>query len=258
MSECFDCNIVCVMVTHRLEWILHAILNFHHIDYPLKKLLIVCHNQITYDYVTVATKENEPDIQVVYESSFIHMSLGELRNTAFEYIKSDDWVYPFDDDDWRHSQIFRIFMKQVDLSKRCGFSPGMYQFTHRLNYNLNTDGLWTSSDSRGLVHYLAPVSFLKTIAFQYKHQPTLEDTNIHDLSRRQKWLIDNEHCPRIYIRLTHDFNTSPFVQQNQSKAILNYGFYKETAVKESDTSYVEFVKKIVQWKTTSQDKKLIM
>lgn len=151
-------------------------------------------------------------------------TLGSVRNFGLTLIPNGDFIYVFDDDDYRHPDLLHTMWETMQSeSKR----PTMIQITNRLNYNLATGGCWQSTHRHGLVHFLGSIDELRAQKFAYNDTDTLEDISIYALHNRL--LFDNEAAH--YVRYTHGQNASVWVNPRQKEAQLNTGLYVETALK---------------------------
>jgi hypothetical protein len=125
------------------------------------------------------------------------MTLGDMRNLAFEFIPEGALWTLWDDDDWRSDDYLSY------LYNRLGNNDYVF-FTKRIEHNLNTDFTWVMELKSGFVIMFGR----KNWRLRYDNVEYNEDIFLKNMIKeRMKYkIIDNN--PMIYIRFVHNTNTS--------------------------------------------------
>ena len=225
-------TIYCVMVTgkdkSRLDFANIAIENFKNQSYPNKKLIII----------------NEGDAIGVNSSNILEVkiddrvrkgiTLGDMRNMAFEFIPDKAIWTLWDDDDWRSDDYLSILHSKL-------LDNDYIMFTKRLEHNLNTGFTWTMELKGGFVIFFGR----KHTKCEYAKIAVNEDIVLKNyIVENLKYKILNNE-PRIYIRMVHKTNTSLLVNRNKQniKDTRNNKLYYEYDATVEDKEYVKNVVK---------------
>lgn len=207
----------------RNQFIPLAIKNFLMQNYPYKHLLIINHGKEN------IMKTNHPEItELIVDKT--HLTLGDLRNMALEFIPINSYWLTYDDDDVRDCNYFRYLMKKIKHYDAIFLK-------NRFDYNLNNHFVYKCSFTRGM-----PLIFCKKIiGLKYLEKDTLEDIELqNDILKLGKIykVIDND--PILYIRTLHRNNTSSYVDKNKIDIVKynNVGPYKEYYVSEKERKKV--------------------
>lgn len=222
--------VYCVMITGkdaRLNFAEIAIKNFKKQDYQKKKLIIINEGK--------QLNVSDPDILEISITNRKQkkMTLGDMRNLAFEFIPEGALWTLWDDDDWRSDNYLTY------LYNRLGSNDYIF-FTKRIEHNLNTNFTWVMELKSGFVIMFGRKNWeLKYYSSEYNEDIPLKQ----DVKAKTKYvIIDND--PKIYVRMVHKTNTS--VMTNQKKDSLknttnNKNYFEYNATQE----IVDYVKMII-------------
>ena len=222
--------VYCVMITGkdaRLNFAEIAIKNFKKQDYQKKKLIIINEgkqlNVSDHDILEISITNRKQK----------QMTLGDMRNLAFEFIPEGALWTLWDDDDWRSDNYLTY------LYNRLGSNDYIF-FTKRIEHNLNTNFTWVMELKSGFVIMFGRKNWeLKYDSNEYNEDIPLKQ----DVKAKTKYvIIDND--PKIYVRMVHKTNTS--VMTNQKKDSLknttnNKNYFEYNATQE----IVDYVKMII-------------
>lgn len=220
------------------QWALQHFRNMESPSLNMKAKLLILNEHPTENVVRDTTASDDV-IEIPVNRHLPHLkTLGQVRNYGLSLIPSGDFIYIFDDDDYHHPTLFKeMYNVWQSAATR---TTCMVQLKHRLNHNLLNGKTWASRDERGLVHFFGSIDRLRAIGFQYDSKNCLEDLCIHRLSSSEKCLFEQNN-PSLYIRYTHDANTSIFVNPSQTTALLDKGPYQEYYIDDKVTMYCESV-----------------
>lgn len=223
-------KIYCVMVTgksdKRKAFARISIENFKMQRYPNKVLVIVNEG----DPLNVAD-ENVIEVLVPNRDK---ITLGDMRNIAFEYIPNNAIWTTWDDDDWR-SEDYLSYLKS-----NLGDVDYVF-FTRRIEHNLNNGFTFIMELRSGFV-----------IMFGRKKPFTIYDSkDFNEDVLLKKIIIENlkyktlQNDPKMYVRLSHDDNTSTLVKPEKSKVRDTSGnkVYFEYSADEEEIAYAKMIVK---------------
>lgn len=211
--------IYCVMVTgkdDRWNFAQISIKNFKQQDYQKKKLIIINEGK--------KLNVNDPDILEISITNRKQkkMTLGDMRNLAFEFIPEGALWTLWDDDDWRSNNYLTY------LYNRLGNNDYLF-FTKRIEHNLNTNFTWIMELKSGFVIMFGRKNWeLKYDSTEYNEDIPLKQ----DVKAKTKYIIiDND--PKIYVRMVHKTNTSVIANKGKdslrdTKKNKSYFEYKAT------------------------------
>jgi hypothetical protein len=201
-----------------------GIKNFDMQDYKNKKMIIINHNKLK---ILTTPRDDIYELQVEKNN----MTLGDLRNLAFELVPLNAISITWDDDDFRAPNYISFMLNKLISSK----SIAVF-LKNRLEYNLANNYVFKSHFEDGNTHIMC----IKLDRLRYLSKDTLEDVYLGKNLRsfNKKYLaIDND--PKLYIRIIHQNNTSPYAQDTRTE-IVNYSvysYYKESEVSEEEKAY---------------------
>jgi hypothetical protein len=204
-----------------------AILNFRRQNYKKKRLIIINEGE------TLNQKaENDVLEIIIKDRKEKQLTLGELRNMAFEFIPEESIWTTWDDDDWR-SDGYLSFLKS-----KLGFNDYVF-FTRRVEYNMQNGFTWIMELKSGFVIMFGR----KKWDCLYAEKDYNEDIPLknHIMSNLNYKIIENE--PYIYIRTVHGNNTSVMIKPNKSSIANTIGnkVYFEHAADDNVTDYVNSI-----------------
>lgn len=188
-------TIYCVMVTgkvYRTKFAEVSIKNFKQQTYQDKKLIIINEGK------KITTSPDSDILEIcISNRKKKGMTLGDMRNIAFEFIPEGALWTLWDDDDWRSDDYLSY------LYNRLGNNDYVF-FTKRIEHNLNTDFTWVMELKSGFVIMFGR----KNWRLRYDNVEYNEDIFLKNMIKeRMKYkIIDNN--PMIYIRFVHNTNTS--------------------------------------------------
>ena len=211
--------IYCVMITgkeNRWNFAQIAIKNFKQQNYAEKKLIIINENE--------KLNVKDPDILEISITNRKqkNMTLGDMRNLAFEFIPEGALWTLWDDDDWRSYNYLTYLHNQL----------GQYDylfFTKRIEHNLNTNFTWVMELKSGFVIMFGRKNWdLRYGATEYNEDIPLKK----DVQAKTKYVII-ENDPKIYVRMVHKTNTSVIANKHKksirdTKNNKSYFEYKAT------------------------------
>lgn len=224
-------NIYCVMVTgkdiNRLQFAKKSIQNFKDQDYQNKKLIIINENE-----QKIFNQETNNDILEIQISDRKekYLTLGDLRNIAFNFIPINSIWTLWDDDDIRSSNYLSYLNHRLR-------NYDYILFTKRIEHNANTNFSWIMELKSGFV-----------IFFGRKKYDTLYDsTEFNEDIPLKKLIIDKykhliiDNDPKIYVRVVHKNNTSIIVKKNKNnvKDTSKNKIYFEHKISPHDKKYVD-------------------
>ena len=191
-----------------------GIRNFEMQDYKNKKMIIINHGTIP-----IIEKQNDKIHELIVEKG--DMTLGDLRNLALDLVPLNAIWYVHDDDDWRVPNYISFMIDKLLSTK----SIAVF-LKNRLEYNLANKFTFKSYFDYGNTHIMC----IKLDRLRYMRKDTLEDTELQrDIqSFKRKYLaIDND--PKMYIRIIHQNNTSPFAIDSRNDVVkyADSSYYKE-------------------------------
>lgn len=221
-------TVYCVMVTgkdkSRWNFAHIAIDNFNRQSYPNKKLIIINEGDSigvrSHNILEVKVEDREQK----------GITLGDMRNIAFEFIPDDAIWTLWDDDDWRSDDYLSILYSNL-------LDNDYIMFTKRLEHNLNTGFTWTMELKAGFVIFFGR----KCPKCKYAKIAVNEDIAL------KKYIVENlkykilSNEPRIYIRMVHKSNTSLLINKNKQKVkdTRNNKVYYEYDSTETEKAYVK-------------------
>ena len=207
-----------------------GIKNFDGQDYPNKKMIIVNHGD------TPVLENPRNDIyELMVEKG--DMTSGDLRNLALELVPINGCWITFDDDDNRVNNYLSFMVNTLLETK----SIAVF-LKNRLEYNLANGFTFKSHFSYGNTHILC----IKLDRLRYTSVNTLEDVNLQkDIKSFKKKYVAIDNDPKMYIRIIHQNNTSPFALDSRDH-IMNFAstsYYKESNASEDEK---EFAQKVIK------------
>jgi len=186
--------VYCVMITgkeDRWDFAQISIKNFKRQNYQKKKLIIINEGK--------KLNISDPDILEISITNrkAKKMTLGDMRNLAFEFIPEGALWTLWDDDDWRSDNYLTY------LYNRLGKNDYLF-FTKRIEHNLNTNFTWIMELKSGFVIMFGRKNWeLKYDSTEYNEDiPLKQDVK----AKTEYTIIDND--PKIYVRMVHKTNTS--------------------------------------------------
>jgi hypothetical protein len=199
--------------------------NFNEQIYKNKRLIIVNHGKIP-----IMTGPQENVYEIIIDKG--DMTLGDLRNYAFDLVPINELVCIFDDDDWRKPDYIEFMVSKLLKTK----SIAVFM-KNRMEYNLANGFTFKSQFKDGNTHIMC----IKLDRLRYTSLDTLEDVLLKkDLQSFKKKYTAIDNDPTMYIRIIHQNNTSPYAKDNRTE-IINYpknGNYQEYNSTEEEKTYV--------------------
>lgn len=222
--------VYCLMVTGKDEKRLAyarqiGIANFDLQDYPNKHMIIVNHGK-----KPVLDRPQDNIYEIMVEKG-PDMTLGDLRNISLDLVPLNACFSIFDDDDWRVPNYLSFLVDHMLKTH----SIAVF-LKNRIEYNLANGYTFRSHFRNGNTHILA----MKLDRLRYTSVDTLEDVHLQEdiASFKKKYTaIDND--PRMYVRIIHQNNTSPFATDNRAD-IVRYspnGNYWESEASSEEKDY---------------------
>ncbi len=144
----------------------------------------------------------------------------------------------WDDDDWRSDDYLEIMTKELLKHPNKKF----LMYCNRLEHNMNTDFTWRLSIKNGTYIFFCFKCFDPYLKF--------DDIDNKEDVRIKKYLINNPDNvvlydnPRfnVYIRFSHDQNTSSFVNKHKKNIATNTFYLKDSYPTIKEQKYVSHVK----------------
>lgn len=222
--------VYCLMVTGKDEKRLAyarqiGIASFDLQDYPNRHMIIVNHGK------SPVLEKPRDDIYEIMVEKGPETTLGDLRNVSLDLVPLNACFSVFDDDDWR-TPNYLSYMVDTLLKTR---SIAVFM-KNRLEHNLANGYTFRSHFRNGNTHTLC----MKLGRLRYTPVDTLEDVHLQediDSFKKKYTAIDND--PRMYIRIIHQNNTSPFAKDNRAD-IVRYspsGNYWESEASQPERDY---------------------
>lgn len=226
-------TIYCVMITgkdsSRKRFAKISIENFKRQTHENKKLIIV--NESVERFSEKDTDILEINIQRKA------MTLGDLRNIAFEFIPENSLWTVWDDDDWRHESYLKYLYQNLNHND-------YVLFTKRIEHNLNTNYSWMMHLKTGFVTFLGRKRYnLKYDSVNVNEDVRLRKTIVENL----KYRILSNNPAIIYIRFVHSNNTSVLIDKSKTsiKNTSKNKVYFEYEIKDRKTlNYIQDVLKM--------------
>jgi hypothetical protein len=206
-----------------------AIDNFKRQSYPNKRLIIINEGgSLTGDGDDILEiKLDDRDKKGI--------TLGDMRNIAFEFIPDDAIWTLWDDDDWRSDDYLDYLYTNLQDK-----DYDYVLFAKRLEHNLNTGFTWIMELKSGFVILFGRKQ--SSGKYKYESKEVNEDVLLkkHIIDNLKFKLIENND-PKIYIRMVHKTNTSILVNQNKSrvKDTSQNKVYYEYDASDDDVRYVK-------------------
>jgi hypothetical protein len=227
-----DDMIYCVMVTgkseYRRNFALTSIKNFNRQNYTNKRLIIINEGD---PLIISGHKEDILEI-IIHDRKEKKLTLGDMRNIAFDFIPEEGIWTLWDDDDWRCDNYLSILFSNLG-------NDDFVFLTKRTEYNIKSKLVWVMELKTGFVIMFGR----KKWQCKYDSKEFNEDIMLKNYVKenfRYK-LINND--PVIYLRNVHEDNTSILVNKNKSEIkdtkLNKYYFEIEATSKIKD--YVEYV-----------------
>jgi hypothetical protein len=211
-----------------------GIRNFEQQDYLNKRMIIVNHGK---------TKVLENQTYPKYYELMVNktnLSLGDLRNLSLELVPLNSIYVIWDDDDIRTPNYISYLVDK--LLKERAFAIFI---KYRIEYILPTGYSYIHKFENGTTHIMS----WKLDKLRYLDLNTLEDVNLQDdLSRFHKKYIRLDNDPKMYLRVNHGSNTSPFALPNRTSISPNnpLSMYKEYEISPEDKAYADaMIKKYI-------------
>lgn len=196
--------IYCVMITgkdkSRWQFANIAISNFNEQSYPDKKLIIINEGQ------ELGSLNSKNILEIKIDKAGKGLTLGDMRNMAFEFIPENAIWTLWDDDDWRSKNYLNTLHTNLKDNDYLFFSK-------RLEHNLNTGFTWTMELKSGFVIMFGR----RNVDCKYDSKDVNEDIVLKDYIKdnlKYKVLVND---PKIYIRMVHNSNTSVLVNKTKHK-----------------------------------------
>jgi hypothetical protein len=208
-----------------------GIKNFESQTYKNKHMIIINHGSVS---ILDQPKDNIYEVMI----NKGNMTLGDLRNLSLEMVPLNAIYYICDDDDWRTSNYIEYMVNELLKTK----SIAVF-LKNRIEYNLANGYTFNSHFTMGNTHIMS----IKLDRLRYMSKDTLEDTGLQSeiASFKKKFTaIDND--PKMYIRIIHENNTSPFATDDRD-SITKYdddGNYREYESTDSEKKYASEIVKI--------------
>ena len=229
-SEFVDTEpIYCVMITgkndSREKFAEIAVENFKLQSYTNKKLVIINESSSPLD----VGDDNVIEI-IVKPKDRKNLTLGDLRNMAFEYIPEDAIWTTWDDDDWRSVNYLQYLYDKLK-------NNDYVFFTRRIEHNFNTNFTWIMELKTGFVIMFGrKKSFAKYDRKEFNEDILLKKT----ITKHLRYLVISND-PKIYIRFTHKDNTSTLVKTTKTslKDTVSNKVYFESPVTGLQQLYVD-------------------
>ena len=188
-------TIYCVMVTgkvYRTKFAEVSIKNFKQQTHQDKKLIIINEGK------KITTSPDSDILEIcISNRKKKGMTLGDMRNLAFEFIPEGALWTLWDDDDWRSDDYLSY------LYGRLGNNDYVF-FTKRIEHNLNTNFTWVMELKSGFVIMFGR----KNWRLKYDNVEYNEDILLKKMIKEQMKYIIIDNNPMIYIRFVHNTNTS--------------------------------------------------
>lgn len=224
--------IYCVMITgkdkSRWDFAHIAIDNFRKQSYPNKRLIIINEGESLMDIGGDDILEIKLD-----DREKKGITLGDMRNIAFEFMPDDAVWTLWDDDDWRSDDYLDYLYDNLQ-------DKDYVLFAKRLEHNLNTGFTWIMELKSGFVILFGRKQASGKCKYESKevNEDVLLKNHIID---NLKFKIIEDNDPKIYIRMVHKSNTSLLVNQNKScvKDTSQNKVYYEHDASDDDVRYVK-------------------
>lgn len=203
-----------------------GIKNFDMQDYKNKKMIIVNHGN-----ARVLTKARPDIYELMVEKG--DMTLGDLRNLALELVPINAISVCWDDDDYRVPNYISFMVNKLLSTK----SIAVF-LKNRLEYNLANGFTFKSHFGYGNTHIMS----IKLDRLRYTSVNTLEDVNLQkDIKSFHKKYVAVDNDPRMYIRIIHQNNTSPFALDSRDHVVkyASTSYYKESEATEEEKEYAK-------------------
>jgi hypothetical protein len=225
-------DIYCLMITGytptRRKFALNSIQNWFNQTYSKKKLILLNQSKNK-----LMNQENENILELYIDNT--EKTLGEIRNIALDLVPPNAYWTTWDDDDWRNEKYLQIMMNTLLYN-----NADMVMYTNRYEYNINSKFAFKST-----LHTGFPIFFArKDDTLRYDNIKTLEDVKVKEYAIKHMKTYIYENNPNMYIRLIHNDNTSPYVDQNKNKIKVysRQNVYEEHTVSKKEKEFI--VKKI--------------
>lgn len=234
--------VYCLLVTgkdsQRLEFARKvAIPNFNQQTYPNKFMIIVNHID-SREKVLTKSQRNIHEV-LINKQNF---TLGDLRNYSMELVPLGALFYTFDDDDTRHPKYLEIMVNALVKEKAIACF-----MKNRMEYNIKNGYTFKSHFKYGNTHVLC----YKIDRLRFMDLDTLEDVRLQDdLASFHKKYVALDNDPRMYIRIIHGSNTSPFATTDREtiRRPNRFSGYSESEATPDEKAYVAtIVKKNYSW-----------
>jgi hypothetical protein len=223
--------IYCIMITgkdkSRWDFANISVDNFKRQTYPNKRLIIINEGkslmQIGDNILEIKLDDREKK----------GMTLGDMRNIAFEFMPDNAVWTLWDDDDWRSDDYLDYLYNNLQ-------DKDYVLFTKRLEHNLNTGFTWTMELKSGFVILFGRKQVSDKC--KYESKDVNEDVLLKNyIKDNLKFKLIEDNNPNIYIRMVHKNNTSILVNQNKScvKDTSQNKVYYEYDASEDDIRYVK-------------------
>lgn len=228
-----DRLITCIMITgkdeSREKLARHAIKNFREQTFSPKHLVIINHGPFTLvDQRQDHTMFNVTEIKIDKGD----MTLGDLRNMAFDFVPYDGLFCVWDDDDYRAPNFLSNMYERLQGAQAVCF-------TKRLEYNAMTLYAWKTELRSGFVHVLATKNYM----VRYLSKDSMEDVELLDRMRSTYKVNVFENDARMYVRLVHSNNTSNYVNPVKNDVVKNaeHANWQEHELNDEERRFIETV-----------------
>ena len=202
--------------------------NFEMQTYTNKHLIIVNHgtkpvltHQVSNVYELMVDKTN--------------FTLGDLRNLALQLVPLNAIWYVHDDDDFRSANYIEFMVSNLLKNKAIAVF-----LKNRMEYNLANGYTFKSGFAYGNTHIMC----IKLERLQYMSKDTLEDTRLQtDIQSFKKKYVSIDNDPKMYVRVIHQNNTSPFAHDSRAD-IVKYNpssYYQEYEATDDEKAYVKSI-----------------
>ena len=217
----------CVMITgyhkEREPFARVSVLNFFQQTYANKHLIILNQSE-----KALIDTEHDNVLELFVDT----MVLGKLRNIALEFIPPNAIWTTWDDDDYRHPTYLQTFANHFLIHDKVDF----LMFQNRLEYNLKTKFSFKMTLKSGFMTF-----FSKRINnLKYDEISSMEDVVVKKTALKKYNCVVINNDPTLYLRFTHNSNTSKYVNQNKTSVTdtRNNRDYFETELNSKERKYI--------------------
>lgn len=175
----------------------YSLRSFLQQTYKNKYLIIVNHGNWEFE---VPSESKSRVVQVRVPQS---LTVGRMRNLAFNYMHKDAFWMSWDDDDWRHPSLVAL-----QVGSMLGLGLNGCSIRNQVKYQVGSNAAWMHSLPVGFFGFAGAIMGRCSISERYPDTSSDEDSIFWREYIKNGMCIQIENPHHYYIRFLHGSNAS--------------------------------------------------